>query len=646
MKKGMMKRFGGLLLVVCMLMSLSSGAFAAGFECGFTSTDPESPTEETVSGDITSEEMGGVYISAADGGSVTVTVTGNLDVVGTGVAAHVNGSDSFGELSTGNISVDGRDGVVVNVDEGELVIGTGDIEVTGADPCSGISGYNNGGYLDVISGDISSVPDGEEGAPDGINAGIYLITNAEGSSSVEAGDIEAETFGIYNTASSGGDVTIEAGDIESDHIGVAAISSNGADSEIFTGDISADTGIVVTAYDNAVVSNDDDDLDDDDDDGDMPVPAPASVSVTAGDVTAVSTGISTVVQGGGATAYVKTGNVDAGETAVAITAFDGAVSVEVEGDASADEAGILVRDDGDAEIDLLVSGEISGEKAGIVLAEGTDPVSMNITTWSVSLNDEGHAVESISGDGYEYTEAAQQIESAIMYIIKVEQPQEGATLTAVDAEGEALAQNHNYEVATESEKVILKVDVQEGFKVSGAYNGLGEKTELLVDEAGNYYVIVPKGGGVYLSVEMEKDAGDEGDVSGDEGKDNEDPKPAAPSVSSEQVAQIISAIVSTEKKAKEILKVSGEENALIIRFFDDKSYTAELSDGTKESGEFFEKDGVVTLKNKAGSEMPIEKDEDGKMILNYVFRSGSDSPIKVELKDSQIEILTKALAAK
>lgn len=50
--------------------------------------------------------------------------------------------------------------------------------------------------------------------------------------------------------------------------------------------------------------------------------------------------------------------------------------------------------------------------------------------------------------------------------------------------------------------------------MTGAYNGQGEKVDLLKDANGNYYVEVPKGGAVYLSAKLEAipapsdDAGD------------------------------------------------------------------------------------------------------------------------------------------
>ncbi len=49
------------------------------------------------------------------------------------------------------------------------------------------------------------------------------------------------------------------------------------------------------------------------------------------------------------------------------------------------------------------------------------------------------------------------------------------------------------------------MSVEDGYHLTAAYNGT-EKLEVLgQDENGNYYIVVPRGGGVYLSVVLDKD---------------------------------------------------------------------------------------------------------------------------------------------
>lgn len=109
------------------------------------------------------------------------------------------------------------------------------------------------------------------------------------------------------------------------------------------------------------------------------------------------------------------------------------------------------------------------------------------------------------------------------YIVKIEQPKAGGTVRATKADGSPLDKKFNdstglygkmldiyekhvvesaafadevgFEVAHETDKVLLKVDLEKGYKVAHAYNGMGERVELLVDDKGDHYVMVERGGG-------------------------------------------------------------------------------------------------------------------------------------------------------
>ena len=94
----------------------------------------------------------------------------------------------------------------------------------------------------------------------------------------------------------------------------------------------------------------------------------------------------------------------------------------------------------------------------------------------------------------------------IQYIIRVA-PQTGATLTATDANGAALnttkgAGGKDLQWALEGDKVIFKIDLKEGYTLDGAYGDAGQTLPLSIDNNGNYYIVVPKGGGVVLSVKL------------------------------------------------------------------------------------------------------------------------------------------------
>lgn len=195
----------------------------------------------------------------------------------------------------------------------------------------------------------------------------------------------------------------------------------------------------------------------------------------------------------------------------------------------------------DNKVNVLVEEVLDAKDVGVLLREYSptelDP-NLNLTVWKIKLNDNNNAAEkelaasgldipvanaetlpkdsryklndesqtsrlNTRGNASTRTTARDFELNNIMYIIKVEQPSEGGTITAVDENGNDLAKNFGFDVAHEGEKVMLKANLEEGYNIIAAYNGLGEKQPLLKDEQGNYYIFIPKGGGVYLSAELE-----------------------------------------------------------------------------------------------------------------------------------------------
>ena len=94
--------------------------------------------------------------------------------------------------------------------------------------------------------------------------------------------------------------------------------------------------------------------------------------------------------------------------------------------------------------------------------------------WRIIPNDAGEVVD-IS---YGYQDMKEELEEKIMYIIKVEQPIEGGSIAVTDKDGNALNKSHDYDVANQGDKVLVKVNPEEHYKITGAYNGVdGAKLE-------------------------------------------------------------------------------------------------------------------------------------------------------------------------
>ena len=167
--------------------------------------------------------------------------------------------------------------------------------------------------------------------------------------------------------------------------------------------------------------------------------------------------------------------------------------------------GDTLPEDKSGKFDIFVTGTIMAENGtGVVVDGETELDNVNLTVWKIVPNEDGAvAANPEYGDDYDDTiyHENEEMEKKIKYIIKVEQPETG-TVSVTDENGESLETSHDVEVANENQKVLLKVELPEGKKLLAAYNGEGEKEPLLIDGDGNYYVQVPRGGGVYLSVEI------------------------------------------------------------------------------------------------------------------------------------------------
>ena len=180
---------------------------------------------------------------------------------------------------------------------------------------------------------------------------------------------------------------------------------------------------------------------------------------------------------------------------------------ENEGDLSTEEEGIYL--DGEGNFDVLIAGTLSSEGTPVLISDTVNPENVSITVWKIENpveaetedgGKEEHVVlEGEPGEEAGITENSQKVEAGIQYIIKIEPSQEDM----IQLDG--TEKSHGYDTAREGDTVTMIISVPKGYKLTGAYNGEGEKVPLEKDENGNYYVKVPKGGGVYLSAEITED---------------------------------------------------------------------------------------------------------------------------------------------
>ena len=196
----------------------------------------------------------------------------------------------------------------------------------------------------------------------------------------------------------------------------------------------------------------------------------------------------------------------ANENAIHIDNYGGQAMVAVAGNAksnaepgdpSAPTAGLFYSGSGsDSQAVVLVVDTLSGTN-GVYLDSGSDPSKLDLTVWAIDSPDEEHLIVGQDAETFAKT---------VSYIVNVEYGADGE-LYAIQADGSALEKKFDnegkggFEVANEDQKVILKTDDQHVIKA--AFNGRDTEIKLEKDKNGNYYYIVPRGGGVWLHAVLE-----------------------------------------------------------------------------------------------------------------------------------------------
>ena len=122
--------------------------------------------------------------------------------------------------------------------------------------------------------------------------------------------------------------------------------------------------------------------------------------------------------------------------------------------------------------------------------------NLTLTVWEMAADRDGDYVKREEYD--ETTDskklvADREAEKNIQYIIRVDPSQEGIIHT------DGTRDYKGREVANEGDIIVLKIDVPAGLMIDEVY-GDQAHNKLIQDSYGNYFMIVPRGGGVLFSV--------------------------------------------------------------------------------------------------------------------------------------------------
>ena len=375
-----------------------------------------------------------------------VTITSEVEQEEDAVKADADGGNIT--LKTGDINGSGEgsvEGAFISVSKGgKAVADLGAVRTNGEGACA--ESYDAGSKIDLTVGNINSQ-----------DTGLVAFTENGAETDIETGSIISEDYAAYIETSGEGSKfnALIDGSISSGERGMQVGASNGGEANVFvTSDVYGDgDGACLFAESGGKASA---------------MIAGNAVSGDKRDVLFSGNAVSSVAYGDGSEADILVGG-----DAIAKNNYGAAVNIE-----NADGG----------KNSITIGGTVKGGGTPIVMFQGSDINNVNITVWKVEPNANGviAGIENEDGSVSQSTE----LEKSINYIIQLEDTS-GARLSAQDT-------------AHEGEKVVLKIDVDSDYELRGAFNGKGEKVALLKDENGEYYVIVPRGGGVYLSVDLHR----------------------------------------------------------------------------------------------------------------------------------------------
>ena len=219
-----------------------------------------------------------------------------------------------------------------------------------------------------------------------------------------------------------------------------------------------------------------------------------------------ATGSILITVGGDVTATATAGGENGQAEAFGAVVGNGAASTDivVGGTVSGDTAAVLLSGQRyDKESEKFVPSTIIGDNVTLTVWEikpnedGDYAVRRNDEQAPVLLNDE----QAPEGEEQKLYKSVEESElKAIQYIIKIQAGQED--IISTEGTSSYTAGERTYDVAHEGDSVTLKLNVPAGYVIDGAYGDEGQSWSLTRDANGNYYLTVPRGGGVMLSVKL------------------------------------------------------------------------------------------------------------------------------------------------
>ncbi len=188
------------------------------------------------------------------------------------------------------------------------------------------------------------------------------------------------------------------------------------------------------------------------------------------------------------------------------------IFVEANADVVSDDTGIEYRCyDKNGKTDIIIDGTLDAEGNAVTLSgakkkAGDEPdfSNFNLYVWKINLDKKENIasmldVEASKNSGKHVYAPVRDFElNNIHYIIDADGGYDDGWYSVTKEDGSALDQKEGRLVAKEGAKLLIKPNNSSELCITGLYDFEGNELPLSIDENGNYYVIVKKGGGVYL----------------------------------------------------------------------------------------------------------------------------------------------------
>ena len=296
----------------------------------------------------------------------------------------------------------------------------------------------------------------------------------------------------------------------------------------------------------------------------------------------------------------------------------------------------------ECDTNIIIDGTVSAADYGVVLLSPETEIGNNVslTVWEIVPNEDGAVVGTLVNENTYEVEENEEAEKAVQYIVRVKAGQEDIIST------EGTKQYRMMDVANEGDLITLKLNIPEGYKVVEAYSDVAQETTLEKDDSGNYFLTMPRGGAVELSVKLEEvtsngnsgnqenQSADNNNTGKDDGKTDDKDKNNSKTDKDSSSSESKQATEKKDNEVKVLLTVKDKDGKISIKFTSDGKFEAKMEDGSIEKGTFKFVDGKLVLKLGVNE---IKADEENKFI--YVSDKDPNKTYDFELKPNEIAAL-------